>query len=112
MFAQFSDLSTHAQLEEIKEPLESTPLCDTIKENKELLLLVALTMLSCGGMIAFVSPPSVFNEILSKENASFLYVLMAYSTNGWIMPFGLYNLILQFKTGEERNKMKEVGIRV
>ena len=112
IFAQFSDLSTYAQLEEIKEPLESTSLCNTIKENKELLLLVALTMLSCGGMIAFVSPPSVFNEILSKENASFLHVLMGYSTSGWIMPFGLYNLILEFKTGEERNEMKEVGIRV
>ena len=112
LFAQFSDLSTNAQLEKIKEPLQSTSLCNTIKEKKELLLLVALTILSCGGMIAFVSQPGIFNEMFSKENAFFLHILMGYSINGWIMPFVLYNLMLELKMGEDRNEMEEAGISV
>ena len=112
MPAQFSDLSTQAQLEENKESPEMTLPCIALKENKELILIVSLIMLSGGGMIAFVSLPGIFNGILSKENVFYLHMLIEYSINGWIMPFGLYNLILEFKMVEERNEMKEVGIIV
>ena len=92
LFAQFSDSSTLAQLEEIKEPLESTSLCITIKENKEIILIASLAMLSCGGIIALVSLPGIFNEILSKENVFYLHVLVINSFHGWIMPLGLISI--------------------
>ena len=110
LFAQFSDSSIRARLEEIKGPLESTSPCNEIKENKEIILIASLAMLSCGGMIALVSLPSIFNEILGKENVFYLYVLVINSFNGWIMPLGL--MYFSKSRLEERSIMKEAGIRV
>ena len=109
LFIQFNDVSSRAQTEEFNESMESTSPCVAIKENKELILIVSLVMLSCGGMIAFVSLPGIFNEVLSKENVFYLHVLMVNSFNGLIMPFAL---IFFSNSIEEKNETKEAGIRV
>ena len=111
LFVQFSDLSTLAQLEEVNEPMESTSPCITIKENKELILIVSLAMLSCGGMIAFVFLPGIFNEILSKENVIYLHMLMVNLCNGLTMPFGLIYFLNQ-SSWASSNGMKEAGMIV
>ena len=107
LFAQFSDSSTLDQVEEIKVPLESTSLCNTIKENKEIILIASLAMLSCGGMIALVSLPGILIEILSKENVFYLHVLVINSFHGWIMPLGL--IYFSNSRQEGRSEMKEAA---